>query len=657
MGAEVLPFFTLVIAVTPGVAVLLPDAETPETCAARARLAGTLSRTPGVRVVRGPAAPDLAGARTAAGTALAIALEVRSSAAEAAPVPGAAPEATLVEVRVASEEGEARASGSSAEAALRAAWPRTAPPLLEGPLADVPSEAALLAACRGEATAYALAGAAAGRLLPALLAPRAEGAKGSRLQGWAEGGTLLARGAARAAITLLEPVLAAIERGEAAPVWRRPPGPEGSPSHLQATAGLMLLFARGTFLALEPETGAERWRLELGRAEPQLVDAGGGLLLALLESEVVAIEARSGGIAWRLPLIHPAAEVALAHDRFYLAGAQEVVAVRRTGEVLWRHDPRTTVVAGPVLAGARLIAPLDIGLEVLDPDRGAPERRINLSDEISGPLLVTPGGAVWALVGSDEIFSVDPESGLTTLQVRNQPGAAGPPLLLGERLVLVAGAPRARGLVYLDPRARGGVSFTQRGVRPPLSRLADFGGVLHAEDRPPKLIARGLEGKPLWQASLPSPMTALEAHLHHVAVAAGRTVLVLDPQRGRELGRVGLDGAVMALAEQPEGAAALLADGTVYGLPGTRDPRPRHWLEEARLELGAARLAAGQAAGALMLAERVLARAPGHLEALALAARASAAQKKRDDAQRRWAELLERAPPGDPLRREAEGAL
>ncbi|MEQ8980009.1 MAG: hypothetical protein RL846_18885 [Deltaproteobacteria bacterium] len=142
--------------------VFVPDV--PEHCATQARVASVVDLTDGLRLLRGPLEKDekLDAARERLAATVAIVARRTEDG---------------VTVEVAHADGVTKKTapaqgGAPLAEALRAAWPKSAPPLLEARALGVPNDAAIDAACKGDAkAAYDASGAAVGRTIPALIAP------------------------------------------------------------------------------------------------------------------------------------------------------------------------------------------------------------------------------------------------------------------------------------------------------------------------------------------------------------------------------------------------------------------------------------------------------------------------------------------------------
>lgn len=641
--------FALLAATTPGHRlVLVVDPGGEAACEAVARIGSVVELTPKLRIARAPAkdGESLEAARARADADYAI-------------LPKPSADALEIEVRSRTKTTEAKVSTKRPDPvaeALATAWPPDAPQLLEARALGVPNRAAIAAACRGDAAAaYDASGAAVGRTIPALIAPPPKFKARGLLVDWARATARKNAGDCRNALGYLERTLAALERGALAPVWRRPPpNPEAKPSSLSVFGDLLVVFEAGAFVALDLVTGVERWRHDLGPSEPELVRTRRHLIAAT-ESSVVAIDPNDGKIRWTLEAKAPDPEIAVRGGRLFIANGDGVVAVNDdNGSVAWRFDPLRAPTGGPRLVEGRLVVAVGPAIVVLDPDRGDEVRRIDLGDEIAAPLTVTPLGAVWALVGSDEIVRVDPERGAITMRTTAFVGAAWPPAVVAEQLVVAAKYRRRSTIAYVDPERANAVGRVIYGAIPPIVTLPDYSGVLYRQARPAAIIARDIRGNAKWTARFPGTVSSVAAYGDVVVGGVRRQAYVIDRKKGTVITTIDLDEDVIEIAYEQTGGAAVTVGGVIYGLPSGYDPRPAAWLREARLETAACRLALGRRTAARALAEKVLLRDATNLDARALVADTSPNDQAAVDA---WREVMTTAPKADAAQKTAREAL
>jgi outer membrane protein assembly factor BamB len=623
---------------TPQPLVLVPLPENEAECVLHERIAAVLDLVPEVRVLR------------------------------AAKKPGEKLDATRVRLRadlaLARENATIAAAGKSTKvqpigidsfAALAAVWPPNFPALPAAHALGAANPDALMAACRNEAAAYNLSGPAIGSVVRDRVDPPAS-LNTRVLERWAHARTQLKKGEAKKALPVLKAVVESLARGNIGPVWRRPVPQGGAiPSSLSLFGDLVVSFEAGTFVALDVTSGEERWRAAMGTSEPDLVEAD-KLLLAILENKIVALDPKNGTSVWSLELMGPHPEIVVKDGRIFAAGTEEMVAIDpMKGDVIWRFDPLDDIAAGPATVGADLVLPSATFVHVLSTGDGKEKRKIDVKDEISSPLAITPKGAIWALVGSDEVVHLDPEKGEVTRRVTRFPGADWPPAVGGERLVVAARRGKKQMIAYLDATVKAGVVKLFYGSHAPLLALPNDSGVVHPMESPFAIVARNLDGKPLWTAKQKASVASLSTSDGMIAGATGTRAIVLDRKQGQLVQLVELDGRITEVVLGPKGGAAVLERGAIYGLPAANDPRPVRWLEEARMDLARAHLQLKQTPAALALVRTVVNKNPNQLDALAL--RAEAMETQPPLAVVDWLELISRAPRGDAMVVRAQEAL
>jgi outer membrane protein assembly factor BamB len=638
------------------VLVFVPEDSTAEGCFATEHVAAVIALTPTLRLVRGAIndGESLDQARARYGTDVAIngTRKVLATGHE---------EVSLLLSREQKKTEAKTATGPLAErtgSLLHAIWPKDLPALAEAGAPAAANAEALEAACaKDSARAYAASGAAIGPFVRKQLPPATPPLGKTLFARWAKASALARGGKCKEAVPMLREISAALAKNELAPTWRRAPREDAHPSALDLFGTTIVAFENGSFSTIDLATGIDRWRLEVGPSTPHLTDAGDGLVLAALQSEITALDLDDGRVRWRVLLRAPAPEIAQMGGRIFVGGEENVLALDRSkGEVVWRFDPLADMLAGPSVAGSHLALVAESAIILVDPAKGTEVKRIDLGDEISAPLTVTAKGSIWAMVGSDQIVLVDPETSEIKMRATNLLGAEWPPALASEQLVIAnRSRNKRRAISYLEPSAKNGVKKTFAGA-PPLLELPSFAGVASVEERPPAIVARDLDGAVLWRAAERQKITQLSREDEYIVAAIGSRVRVLEPKKGAAVAEVDFGEPVKQMVLGKAGGAVIVESGAIYGFPSLSDLRPKVWLREARLELGDCFLVLGQGAPAAATAKQLLERDPDDLDARALYAAAEEKTKPREAAER-WLAVAELAPKNDALQSDAERAL
>ena len=511
--------------------------------------------------------------------------------------------------------------------ALRKAWPtdRAAlPPRLVPP----PYEPLALACAGKVARAYATAGAAASQALAEVAAPAAAPPGAPLMHRWAYA-RAKAAAESKGALDRLREVEARITRGEIGPTWRIRTDSEDSPA-VSTADGLVLLFDNGTFEARDIVTGQRLWRRSFSAAEPHMTTVRPGMLLTVLPRAVEALDARTGMTLWRSELKRPRAEVAVKDGLLFIADNETVQAIHLdSGETKWTYDGLLMPVAGPVVVGNHIAAPMGPRVAILRREDGREERVIDLRDELSAPLITTETGGVWAMVGSDEAVFIG--AGLERVDKRfdDVPGAAWPAARLDNVLVLVMGDEPDRGhLVYIDPKRRTRRIARRIPTDIESTGTGDGARLVHLDARRRALVARDRRGRIAWTARMKAPIRTWTIAGDAVVVASDRALRWLSIERGAVQRIVELNRPVERIAINAHGGAAVLDDGTVYGLAVPTDPRVAPLLQRVRLTLARAHLATGQLTAARRMAAAAINGSANDFEALVLRAKLASRQKK-----------------------------
>jgi outer membrane protein assembly factor BamB len=144
----------------------------------------------------------------------------------------------------------------------------------------------------------------------------------------------------------------------------------------------------GSVTAIDLETGAERWKVEL--ATSFAPETGDGFVFVAAGEDVVALIDRSGEIGWKANVGGP-----IAASPFFDAGALivtkadgEVLALRAThGSVVWRRSFGAPLAVAPSVGGERLYVALnDSRVLAVNPETGEPAWTYTVTDAATGVL-------------------------------------------------------------------------------------------------------------------------------------------------------------------------------------------------------------------------------------------------------------------------------
>lgn len=630
LGWSVLPLLSVAVTASEPTWVLVPTLEGPH-CAARATLVARLELTPGLLTTRtASAGPALEARRTALGADLSASVR---------------PSPDGFEVVIRGPGDSKRGSANTVSEALDRAWPEDRPPLPRA--IATPNALAVRALCEGDAArAVEAAGPALGPLLLHLM-PRFPGVRrrGSVFERWGHGLHQLAEGRSEAAARELAAVVRALEEGEWGPVWRRPPSTSSvAPSALYLGGDAVYAFANESLIRLDIRTGTQGWRSHVGRVEPRPILGGQDPLLMVGDRGFVGLVASSGRALFHLdvPGAHP--EVARAGEDVIAAGDDLLIRFSpQTGEVRWTAGLNRRVIAGPARAGDLLLLPLQVEIRVFDLE-GKPVRTILMTDRLSSPVAPTANGFAWVLSGSDEALQVDPRAGRVRFRQPNLPGAAWPPVVLGERLALLTEARRSQ--VHLLDASAARVSRALPG-RGPLALRADFRGILHLDRSGRTLIGRDASFSRNVRVALPKSARAIAVDGHRAMLGLEDRILVVDAEANRSGQALVVEAPVLEIVTGSAGGAALLANGTILGWLEPDPPESRTWRRLARHHAARAALRGRRPKTAETLARAALAREPSDWPARFLLA-AALREQRSDGALAATLELLREVPARSP---------
>ncbi|MBX2812366.1 MAG: PQQ-binding-like beta-propeller repeat protein [Myxococcales bacterium] len=566
----------------------------------------------------------------------------------------------LVEVVLHTQEDSKKALGNTAYEALQKVWPTNGPPL--APALTLPERTSLQAACDGESVIVASLAQAA--LVPLLFysvaIERPDNIPDNFLWKWARARALFTQGEYEQSLRDYQSVIQSLKTGSRGPIWRKLPTTSStSPSALTLGKKGVYVFEEGTLAYLDFQNGHARWDRALGRidATPNLLDNENPIFV-INDNGAKALSSETGELLWEMDIPGAQPEVAIRGRRVFLAGSRELRAVDRTnGRQIWSRELSEDVIAGPVAINEYLAVPLGTGIRTFRIRSGQPLKDISTGDEVSSPLLLTPKGLIWLLVGSDEVVQLSPKHGKTLVRFHNLPGVVWPPLVLGEKLAITTQNSRRRNmqLQILDTRrAKRRRRVRTYGLVQPWSNRR---GLVHITSKGLEVVSRNAQLQVQTRYRLPSPATALATFGSYAAIGLEDGLVVVNIRKQRSKGtRYRLEAPVNEVVMGPVGIATLLDNGVVYGWLSKKDPRLDTWLQLSQRDAGEAAYQAGLYDEAQRIAKAALQRAPTDWRTFELHARALNIQSPISSISPLLA-LHARLPTGSPPRIRAEAML
>ncbi|MFC5833162.1 PQQ-binding-like beta-propeller repeat protein [Nonomuraea insulae] len=283
-----------------------------------------------------------------------------------------------------------------------------------------------------------------------------------------------------------------------------------------------LVYASGAdnrLYAFDAATGRRRWSHQRTFSGSTVVMAGS--VIAADSVEVVALDAATGRPRWRLPQLGGDTGLAVADNRLYAWGEDEVVALDpESGDVLWRRGARN---ARLVASGGALYVG-DVGTAyALDPATGKARWTTPFRGPVT-PVSVTPG-TVYFTDEANRTYALDAGTGERQWSfLAKAVKSIGHEVAATRDLAYVAG-PDER-LHALDPasgarrwsRLLPGGPYTPLVIHGGVCYVGDGAGVLHAFD-----AATGVER---WAFSLGATVQAGPVVTDgHVYVGGGNGIL------------------------------------------------------------------------------------------------------------------------------------
>ena len=424
-----------------------------------------------------------------------------------------------------------------------------------------PSPDALVRACAEDQSLWVDLGPA---LTPAVLRAARTPPRRPRSpsQSWARAIVRMARGE-RFDLRALARMARALETDDL-PIWVRN-SPRGASELAGLASDTAVLFERGVFVALDPDTGLPKWEFESAVATPDVTWVNGRPLLVTRRG-VLLMDAEPNGSRAFFDLTNPHEEVALNRYGLFVGNEDEVWAIDpKTASVRWRHAFPEPAISGPVVVGTHLYVPHQARIRELDVQTGRLRSVWSMPEEVSAPLRLSAPDWVWASLGSRQLAALRPPA--TRVVHRVQP-LRWPYAAAGANLFALSGSPGRSTLWRLDPVT--GPSRVARVGPGPLASFAEV-EVIHGDGA--ALVARDSQGRVRWREGLARPARALSVGRDLAWVAVGDRAERVDPKGGEGLGGLDLEATVTGvLAHQTRGLART-GPGRVYGLPLLSDPR------------------------------------------------------------------------------------
>ncbi|MBX3230534.1 MAG: PQQ-binding-like beta-propeller repeat protein [Labilithrix sp.] len=180
-------------------------------------------------------------------------------------------------------------------------------------------------------------------------------------------------------------------------------------------ATLYVATLGGDLIALARADGARRWTVKLGdRAYgAPFVHDDGTVWVGSDAKKMFAISAK-GEVLHRVDVDGEADTAALAtpDGNVVFAAGNQVLAVRRGGDVAWRFAAKSKVFTAPALSGTRIVfGSQDDAVYAVDAASGVLAWRAPLGADVDGAPVVGDDGSVWVGTDRNEVVMLAPDGG------------------------------------------------------------------------------------------------------------------------------------------------------------------------------------------------------------------------------------------------------
>jgi outer membrane protein assembly factor BamB len=267
--------------------------------------------------------------------------------------------------------------------------------------------------------------------------------------------------------------LLALERETGLLVWTVPIKTIRAPL---VAGDLIVVATEDGVLALDSETGDERWAVALSPASAAPILARGLVVIPTNDGQAVAVNAATGSVIWRQPLggvtSHPAAVVPNGPIAFSLE-ARVVALQHDTGEQLWTRALPATLAAPAAARDIVLVGSTSNDLFALSATSGRDTWKWRVGGDVIGA--ATDGDVVYFVSLDNILRAVNRGNGNQRWKEVIPTRPAEPPIAFGGIVVLAGVAPRVDAFdgktgtmqgTYAAPADLEGFPLIDRPLRP-----------------------------------------------------------------------------------------------------------------------------------------------------------------------------------------------